>query len=237
MNHKYSSSAIVFLILPLIGMGILASAIDGSELDGICSTDNKLLKRLNGTWVCADDLTSYVNGTNDTNETSRINNMIITCPAGDYVNEILVNGTTVCTTPSGSIDTNETTRFNNLVDSCAGGNYVNQVNSDGSFSCSTPTDTSCAIAGSCAAVLYDSETGSWDKDFSDDFTYAANFDQYLNTTSSVIFDIANISTAINIESAAKLCWRRNASYHCVSCSYHNGTHLVHNNNETNGLCN
>lgn len=52
MNHKYSSIALL-LIGTVMTIAIIGSAIDSSELDEICSTNDRILYRYNGTWQCA----------------------------------------------------------------------------------------------------------------------------------------------------------------------------------------
>lgn len=54
MNHKYST---VFLILIMLGyFGLMfVLALTSEDIDDICSTDDKILKRTSGNWICADD--------------------------------------------------------------------------------------------------------------------------------------------------------------------------------------
>lgn len=55
--------------LGLIGLMVIGAivAIDSGDIDDICSTDDKILKRISGVWICADDETG--SGSTNANET------------------------------------------------------------------------------------------------------------------------------------------------------------------------
>jgi len=140
--------------------------------------------------------------TTDTNETTRFDNLVGNCSASDFIQGVFDNGQKNCGTPSGSgditsvqgdsyitngsnsgdvnlvfnetklnntiddRDTNETTRFNFLVNNdCSSGELVIGVQSNGTVLCAT--------------------------DGNDGTTNI--FDQILNTTSNVTFNLLNLT--------------------------------------------
>lgn len=62
-RHRYST---IFLGILLIAIVIVAvESLDSSEVDEICSQDDKIIKRISGLWQCADDETGSGGGTSD----------------------------------------------------------------------------------------------------------------------------------------------------------------------------
>ena len=77
-KERYTGIAL-FILIGILAIGAIASGLDSSEIDEVCSTDNKIIRRLGGTWMCAEDNTTgggntYYNNTyniyNGTNETA-----------------------------------------------------------------------------------------------------------------------------------------------------------------------
>ena len=61
MEHKYSTVALLVLGSVIFVSSIII-ALESSDIDDLCATNNQILKRVNGTWVCSDIFTLNTNG-------------------------------------------------------------------------------------------------------------------------------------------------------------------------------
>jgi len=59
MNHEYSTWTLV-IIFGIIFIGAVVNSIDSGDMDILCDTNNSLIKKVAGTWVCSQ--TAYAEG-------------------------------------------------------------------------------------------------------------------------------------------------------------------------------
>lgn len=83
MNHKYSTYALTVLGLLLLGGFVLA--LESSDVDDLCSTDNATLFRYGGTWGCGSLRDITINYTTN-NITNLYNNYSLNANNSNYLN-------------------------------------------------------------------------------------------------------------------------------------------------------
>lgn len=64
MKNKHKYSTIALILIGGIALIAIVSGLGSEDIDEICSDNNQILKRINGTWQCADPPTTTVSNTN-----------------------------------------------------------------------------------------------------------------------------------------------------------------------------